>query len=282
MFMITAIGTAVIIQKKKKESLHGTPRNASANFPDRIDNEKIQRLQQLKVLQEKAKKGELEFSQEVWEFITQNRIKEFFPQVLIKLEKLLNNPTHYMEETVSSFKDNTDNYLRALDIEDQISVVYHELQSSETSKRVEEYLCNIIKEDLLLDFERVKNLLQDDHLKVRKRGMILSTCSRPYYTEQDLKNYEELIELIATGFPKTGTLTTKKQLLSSKEKEVWQCKCGKNNEIEINYCTKCGNDIRGFGDREPKPEKAISIIQNKISLLKETMENEEAEKESIA
>lgn len=277
MFMITAIGTAVIIKEKKKEASNGMPQRTSTELSDRVDNERVQRLKQLKALQEKAKNNNFEFTPETWEFIIQNRIKEFFPIVLVKLEVLLNNPTQYMEETVSAFKENTTNYLKSMDLDDQIELIYGGLKSSNTSKKVEEFLNGIIKEDLLLDFEQVNKLLEDDNLNVKKRGMILSTCSRPYYTEQDLNSYKELIQRIETNFPERGQHTTKKQLLSSKEKEVWQCECGKNNEVEITYCTRCGNDLYGFNDREAKPREAIAFINNKISLVKEALGIEEKE-----
>ena len=71
--------------------------------------------------------------------------------------------------------------------------------------------------------------------------------------------------------------TTKKQMLSSKEKDVWTCECGKtNNEIE-GYCGSCNKDIYGFKTNEKTPSNVASYIQQKIelnSLLKDIDLNE--------
>ena len=61
------------------------------------------------------------------------------------------------------------------------------------------------------------------------------------------------ISLIKNTFFDKGTKSTKKQLLTSKEKEVWSCECGtKNNDID-NFCNSCHKDIYGFKSTEVTP-----------------------------
>ena len=270
MFMITAIGTAVIIKTSENIQSNLSKENFS-NLSDRVYNDQIRFLRQLKLLEEKARDNKLDFTQDVWEFIIQNKVKEFFPFIISKLQTLLSHVDSYTSETVATFKNNTTTFLSSLDPEDQVNLIYDTLKNEGTSREIEKYLNNLIKEQLLLDFKQTKNLLQDESLSVRKRGMILSTLDRPYYTEEDIKSYEELGQLINTVFPERGTHSTKKQLLSSKEKEVWECGCGKANDMDVTYCTRCHHDIYGFTDGEPKPKDAVALIENKISLIKEAL-----------
>ena len=90
-----------------------------------------------------------------------------------------------------------------------------------------------------------------------------------WHGPSEIATQKELIKEIEQTFVKRGEITTKKGMLSSKEKPVWKCECGKVNDEDITYCTKCGDDIYGFHDGELKPEKAISKINEKLMLLGE-------------
>ena len=57
-------------------------------------------------------------------------------------------------------------------------------------------------------------------------------------------------------------------MLTSKEKEVWVCECGKTNEIGV-YCNGCGQDIYGFEENEMKPITANNHIGQTIELISE-------------
>ncbi|MDT0691004.1 YbjQ family protein [Salegentibacter sp. F188] len=281
MFMITAIGTAVVIKETKDKIEPFQSSNGSSKELNRVDNENIQRLSRFKILKEKADHGQLKYDSEVWEFLIQYRIKDFFPFILRKLGEILDNPSHHTTESLEYFRENTTIYIKALDIDDQIDLIYSALRNKEITPKVDFYLRSIIKEELLLNFDRVKIMLQDDDLEVKKRGMNVGTYDRPYYSNEDARNYKELIQLIQSAFPKRGSLTTKKQLLSSKDKEAWECECGKVNDMDITYCTRCSLNIYGFDDREPKPEKSIAIIENKISLLTESLEAQQREQSKV-
>ena len=60
----------------------------------------------------------------------------------------------------------------------------------------------------------------------------------------------------------------KKQLLSSKEKEVWTCECSKTNDIG-SYCSSCKKDIYGFTSNEVSPPKVLTNLDENISLITE-------------
>ncbi|MEG9327507.1 YbjQ family protein [Salinimicrobium catena] len=270
MFMITAIGTAVVIEKPKKEI---SP--ASAQFKDsneRVTNETVNRLRSLKILLKKAEDETLKFASETWDFIIQNRVVEMYQPIIRRFQELLENKTRYNEETIDTFKENIGTYLRSLDLDDQKKILYSTLELKNLNRYVADFLLDYIKEEQLLDFDQVENLLRNSEVKVQKRGLEIGTFDLPFYTHKDEESYKNLSECIAESFPERGRKTSKKQLLSSKEKEAWECECGKINDIEYTYCTKCNNNIFGFDDRETKPATAQKIIEKKIILIKEALE----------
>jgi hypothetical protein len=76
---------------------------------------------------------------------------------------------------------------------------------------------------------------------------------------------KSLIEIIKTKFPERGSRSMKKQLLSSKEKEVWNCECNKTNDIG-SYCSACKKDIYGFTINEVSPPKVLQTsMKNQLN-----------------
>lgn len=114
-------------------------------------------------------------------------------------------------------------------------------------------------------------LLQSNDFQAQKRGVRVITYDKPFYNKQDKQDLQTIRDFIKNTFVERGTRTTKKQLLSSKEKEVWTCECGKINDIGA-YCSGCSKDIYGFKANEIKPEAADNYIQQKIVLISEYVE----------
>jgi hypothetical protein len=107
-----------------------------------------------------------------------------------------------------------------------------------------------------------------------KRGLRIVICNKSFYDENDIKKIELLITIIKEKFPERGARSTKKQLLSSKEKEVWTCECGKTNDNGSD-CYGCGKDIYGFKSNEVTPPKVIAILQERISLILELLNDQD-------
>ena len=63
----------------------------------------------------------------------------------------------------------------------------------------------------------------------------------------------------------------KKGVLSSKEKEIWTCECGKQNDI-TDICN-CGKNIYGFYPGEVSPQEAIKNINLKTELIKDYLKD---------
>jgi hypothetical protein len=59
-------------------------------------------------------------------------------------------------------------------------------------------------------------------------------------------------------------------LLSSKEKDVWICECGKVIDIAYKYCHSCEKDIYGFRATELAihPPAVREYIKQKIDVIR--------------
>ncbi len=123
-----------------------------------------------------------------------------------------------------------------------------------------------------MNFEKVLELLKNTNFLKKKIGVRVATYDKPFFNKEDIDFLYQTKKLITENFKERGEKTIKKQLLSSKEKEVWDCECGnKSNEIEEN-CGTCYKDIFGFHKDELKPIEVIQIIEQKIELIKEFIE----------
>src|SRR5690554_5355233 len=78
MFMLTAIGTAVIIEKEEKSKLLSYTNEKFEN----VGVERINNLRQRKKIIEKAENKNLIYDDETWNFITSNQVYEIFPFIL--------------------------------------------------------------------------------------------------------------------------------------------------------------------------------------------------------
>lgn len=92
-----------------------------------------------------------------------------------------------------------------------------------------------------------------------------------FYNKLDNDKINSIITIIINNFPERGIRSMKKQLLSCKEKEVWTCECKSINDVGT-LCVNCDKDIFGFKQNETSPLKAISDLEEKISLINEFVE----------
>src|SRR5699024_7379571 len=129
-------------------------------------------------------------------------------------------------------------------------------------------LAKVIEELKLFDFDNVLDLLHNKDFTIQKYGIQIATFDKPFYNAQDVKDLKSISEFIRKSFTERGKRTTKKGILSSKEKDVWICECGKTNDIG-KYCSGCEQDIYGFKKREIKPSLAVEYIEQKAELILE-------------
>lgn len=262
MFMITAIGTAVIIENDEKHT------KKSLNLDEKFENvgvEKINNLKTILTIIEKAENGSLELNDKIWDIIISNQVEDVFPFIMNKYTSELSNKELY-PDAFSIFNKHLIDYLGNLDIEIQIKLLYDELLKTK-SETFATQIIKIIRELNLYDFNKCMDLLKNEDFQIKKSGLKILTCDKPYFNKQDVLEYKTAIEYTKNNFGERGIRSMKKQLLS-KEKEVWTCECATINDIE-QTCSNCNKDIYGFYTSETKPNIIVKILEQKIKLINE-------------
>jgi hypothetical protein len=258
--MITAIGTAVILETENKND------TKHKKIAEKISVDEISDLRKKKSIITKAKSNELNLNDETWNFITANQITEILPYLLNKLSSLLDsNPP---ESTVDDFTEKLKIYIDHLPDDLRREELYSFLITSNNNKSTS-IVTTIIEELFLLDFDKTNKLITNDDISKKKIGLNIATLDKSHYDVNDIESLKSIKNSIELSFKERGEITTKKQLLSSKEKEIWVCECGKTNNLESKYCSSCEHDIYGFKSLELKPTEAIEYLENKIKLLSE-------------
>lgn len=263
MFMLTAIGTAVIIENEAKQE-------SVLNSHEKLENVDVDSINQLRTKREiinNGNSGKLTFDDDVWGFITSNGVYEAYELVIAHVKYLLKN---YNDMTAAAFPDSFKKviaYIDSLQEERRITLVYNSIEKEKDDNLVDRLL-TVVKELRLLDLDKATELLTKDDFVVQKRGLKILTYDKGYYAKDDVNKLTDIITLVRDKFQERGIRSMKKQLLSSKEKEVWTCDCGKVNDID-SYCNGCEKDINGFKYRELTAAEALKSIEEKISLIKE-------------
>jgi uncharacterized protein YbjQ (UPF0145 family)/CDGSH-type Zn-finger protein len=262
MFMLTAIGTAAIIEKASNDS------TGSLNSDTKLENldvEMVNILRNKKNILAHAEANTLQFNDEVWEFLISNSVKEAYPYILRHYFNALQNQAN-SPEIFSKTDTLFHRYLNSLEDDKKVQLLYDSIRDEGDDTLVQK-LQKIVKDQLLFDSTRVMELLKSQDFEVQKRGLKLSVWDKAFYSKQDVETLKSISSFIDANFLERGKHGTKKQLLSSKEKEIWVCECGKSNNIG-EYCF-CGNDIYGFKMNEIRPKEASNYIRQKIELISE-------------
>jgi uncharacterized protein YbjQ (UPF0145 family) len=259
MFMITALGTAVILENKNIITLEQGSKN--------IDIQQLNNLKRKKEIIVQSENGDLELDKNNWDFIIENQLEEVFPQLISRLKVVADYPHGNSYE---EFKSQFINYIVAFPDYKSKALLYQTLKTS-MDHILYEKLIEIIGEINLLDFSQCIDLLNSEDSVLQKRALNLLLKDKEMYNEFDYKAIQEIIHLIEKVFQKKGVISSKKMLLSSREKEIWTCDCNKSNDIG-DYCSSCGNDLFGFKERETKPFYVTLVLKNKLSLLAELLD----------
>ncbi|MBS7566109.1 YbjQ family protein [Mucilaginibacter sp. Bleaf8] len=267
MFMLTAIGTAVILEAS-------TSRDLKPEFEGKLKNissELIKTLQKKKDILDKAStNAHFELDNQTWNFVTQNKVKELFPFIVQKYLKRMVKMDKAAED-YKQWNNRITAFLNELPPNETTELLYTAVLA-ETDEPLSVGLCELIRKLQLFDFIYLSKLLQHTDFQKQKRALLIATFDKPYYNNDDIRSFELLKEDIVPRFKERGTYTTKKQMLSSKEKAIWVCECGKTNDVNsfnAPYCESCSKDIYGFARNEVSPEIAVKSINNKMMLISE-------------
>jgi uncharacterized protein YbjQ (UPF0145 family) len=264
MFMITAVGTAVVIEDLSV--LNST--KASGEIIENVSLDSINSLKWKLSIIEQANNKSLSLDEDVWSFITVNHIIEVYPFLLEKFESRLQYHDIAPDASIQ-FYDNLKVYFDAQD-DSLKSIVLYSIISDSNNEKLVKFVSRMINELNLFNYHLCMDLLKSEDFIVQKRGVLVSSFNKSIYSLQDKIDLESLKNFLENNFPERGTRSSKKQLLSSREKDVWICECTTVNDIG-QYCVGCKQDINGFKENEVKPSQAISIIQQDIELINKSL-----------
>ena len=266
MFMLTAIGTAVILEKDANEK---SPLTKLEEKFENIGVERINILRSKKNIVAKANTEDLGLNNDIWNFITTNQVDQVFPYLLKKYSQKIAED-EMIPGTSENFRKQLISYIDALPDSIKLDLLYNGIQTEQNEKLALK-LAEIIGELNLFDFNRIMELLKSENFQTKKIGLRISMYDKPFYNKEDIKDLQTIKNYVKETFIERGKRTMKKQLLSSKEKEVWACECGKTNDIGY-ICSGCEKDIYGFKSHEVKPTSIDNYIQEKIELIAEFLE----------
>jgi len=253
MFMITAVGTAVVIEKSKSKKVEIN------EISDSISSEKMIEERERRLLIEKARNKTLKLNEQTWDFLTENNVFEIANEVfLIAYE-------YYKEsfESKEFIYQKLLTYLYTIPEEVRTPLLYKQIIENE-SIQINSKFFLLIKELMAYDNINSKDLF------IREKALQIITYDKPYYSIEDIRVFEKFIDLVRSNFKKNEIISQKK-MLSSKEVELWVCGCARRNDINIRYCENCNKDIYGFTENEINPELAITKLTENIEIITRTI-----------
>jgi CDGSH-type Zn-finger protein len=198
------------------------------------------------------------------DFITSNAAPEFYGYLMSKTPEVLAQASVNPQAATNFFRS-LGGYLDALPEEIRKSLLYGSLATADKPFVIQQ-IADLIRQGNLFDEAHIYTLLKHAEFGVNKRGLMAVTSDKAYYNEPDIATLENLTTYISEHFPERGERTTKQGFLSSKQKPVWKCGCGKTNENT--YCSGCQHDIYGFTHSELSPLTALSYLRDKIEAIK--------------
>lgn len=267
MFMITAVATPI--------------RYSDPNEKDPYDKNSINgtlvetRVKANKLLNAKISPDKL-YSDEHVEFITESQLPDFMRMMLDGLKYFCSDEGLMAvgSDVAEGKRAAIISYFGELDASLATPVIYHEFTTGDNVKYFKE-LMNIIIAHNLYDYEQAATLIRSQSLLTAKYGLWISAMAKRHYSPGDISEIERLIPLIKSEFQPIVQVTTKKKLLGGSDKEIWTCTCYTTNDMDVVHCAKCNNDIYGFAKGEKIPEHVVTILESRLTVLKEVMQQHE-------
>jgi len=211
MFMITATGTAVIIENFDTLSKSQTSEKLSIFSIEKMEEfrrrkEIIQMAKENKLV--KVESNELVFIDEmdkIWEFITSNSVYEVANEILDISDR----------STYSKLLS----YLFSLDTEFTTNLLFNNLMNDKNDSKIM-YLLDLIKDLRIFDPEKIIYYLQSDNEKYKRRALQLVVYDKQTYTIDDIGIFEKIIQTINKSFHEEVSYTTKKGIVVERKRSL--------------------------------------------------------------
>lgn len=266
MMMVTALGTAAKANFSKKSMT--SPENIKA---DRISNELFNYYKQKKKYIIDSENNTLRINDALWDFVKSNKVNELAKYLLNSFLAFADSYQELQKEEFNRFSTHLIEYFSIIDSDIAIDCLYNKLLE-EPKDKLRKKIIEKISELQLLDFDRITGLLKNQDFSIQKCGVQILKAEKASYEKSDIQRIDNIINIVSSSFNERGERSTKKKALSSKEKEIWICECGKENDMDRKYCSACQKDIYGFLEQEVEPMVIAEKLVNELEILKSTIE----------
>jgi len=264
MLMVTASGTAVVASPTRKDEINirqlsdGGPDHSQTHVAAGVDRDALAVLLQREMLLRATAAGKRKLDDESWSFLIQHRVSEAASHILRALQD-----SHVYERGYHATEEELERYVKYFSVipEEPAAAALYETIAQETSAHWVDDLLEIIDAVGLVEYNRVYAMLQSRDRDEQLLGVRLLKCSKKTYTATDVALMEKCCEQVERLFPSSAEV-------SSGQKKVWICECGKKNDVDEPYCTKCGRSKRGVRQSEAPIDQILGEVDLQISVLK--------------
>jgi len=259
MFMITAVGTAVVCKFSDLD-------RQTSGFSSSLTADDLRVLREKSKIKDSADSGALYLNDEKWRFVTENKMseigREIFQSVISHCSVASNSIID--DESYARLLG----YFEAIQTEDRSRLLYDCLCVEKTDSGVS-CLIKIMNQLSVFDAALSKSMMMHADEGIRCRALQVAVIDKDHYMMEDVSALEDLIIVIGKQFVKQCTYSKQKKLFSSAQHDVWICSCGHKNEINREYCENCMKDEYGFSFNQVNPEKAIKKLKEDVALIKQ-------------
>jgi uncharacterized protein YbjQ (UPF0145 family) len=273
MFMVTATGTAVYVDKMQNNK--DLPKKTLRYY----SNDLAVQLRKNQIIESVKEEGVV-LNDEEWQFLIDHQICEVAPRIMEKVLSEINKSVFAVDKGLETeWRIKSKEYFLKLPPELVKPIIYNSIDDKNSTSPYGNraptfpYIEGIIRDGKLLDFQYIKKMIGSENFNIQKFAIDLLRFDKIFYTSEDLKDINDLCTKIEATFVKKGQYSEKKSKLISKTKKIWICECGKENEPHSVYCSTCHNDIYGFCKSNTKPLEILELLQSKYSVLKEQFLN---------
>ncbi|MBR4794495.1 MAG: YbjQ family protein [Bacteroidaceae bacterium] len=231
MFMLSASGTACIVDMNNNQV------EITEQYQIVSHNSLMLELRKDKIL-ENLQSQKFELSEDDWNYLFEYPSKDIIELLICS----------FYPDMMSADKRKTETLVKTLDYEDACQLVYPlymktSIKKDSVGNEYDEslYYEKIIRNCNLFDPQYILNLIDEN---VTKAVSILNT-DKQFYNVDDLKAMKSICQRL-DNLPNLGEISTGKTGMFSKEKELYICRNGHKTVKSLEFCTTCGENIKGL------------------------------------
>ena len=240
MFMITAAGTAVVLDQEPQSS------NPVKNILASFTQSQLDKIASLESLVRRIEGINSYLAAEHSKKILEEHTEYFDISHLRRIvEAYLKDSSYLSIESIRQFD--------LLVEKDQLRELVYSLLSSKDAVQAFS-LMTIYSEAEIFDQAKTMSLLSEDETKIG--GFVSTFLARESYDQSTIAEIEKLKELLITQFPENVEILEKKGR--------WVCRNEHKVRLELKECETCGYDRRGM----KAFEKALENLESQIRKIK--------------